>query len=61
MDEFKEQHKQELKELRNAVQDMETSQKLFKQKNKEFKELKKVVQDIKTIQDLLSRKCEDKL
>lgn len=40
---------------------METSQKLFKQKNKEFKELKKVVQDIKTIQDLLSRKCEDKL
>ena len=50
-----------MKELRKAVQDMETSQKLLKQKNKEFKELKKVVQDIKTIQDLLSRKCEDKL
>ena len=31
---FKEQHKQEFKELRKAVQDIETSQKLLKQQYK---------------------------
>ena len=41
LEDFKEQHKQEFKELRKAVQDMETSQKLLKQPDKEeFKELK---------------------
>ena len=42
------------------MQDIETSQRLLKQRYKEeFKELKKTVQDIGTSQDLLSRKYED--
>ena len=41
LEDFKEQHKEEFEELRKAVQDMETSQKLLKQPDKEeFKELK---------------------
>ena len=41
LEDFKEQHKEEFEELRKAVQDVETSQKLLKQPDKEeFKELK---------------------
>ena len=41
LEDFKEQHKEEFEELKKAVQDMETSQKLLKQPDKEeFKELK---------------------
>ena len=44
LEDFKEQHKQEFKELRKAAQHIETSQKLLKQQYKEeFKELKKTV------------------
>ena len=60
LEDFKEQHKQEFKELRKTVQDIETSQMLLKQQYKEeSKELKKTVQDIETSQDLLSRNYED--
>ena len=42
LEDFKEQHKQEFKELRKAVQNIETSQNLIKQQYKEeFKELEK--------------------
>ena len=44
LEDFKEQHKQEFKELRKAAQHIETSQKLLKQQYKEeFKELKKTL------------------
>ena len=60
LEDFKEQDKQEFKELTKSVQDKETSQKLLKQQYKEqFRELKKTAQDIETSQDLLSRKYED--
>ena len=60
LEDFKEQHKQEFKELRKTVQDIETSQMLLKQQyREESKELKKTVQDIETRQDLLSQNYED--
>ena len=43
LQDFKEQHKHEFKELRKAMKDIETNQKLFKQQYKEeFKEFQKI-------------------